>query len=184
MGSRHGGGRTQWHGAVSRLVPGLRTSAPALLLSPGRPLHWGPQEPGAPRPLHSLYFFVHSWPSPPAGVPRPLPQSEDGAGAPSCEVVVLAGKLGGHAVSRFEEEESWRSQGWRSEYEVRLWPLDNTTRRWAGGLRTEGGRVLQWQGPPQPDGARDRATAGGEDRAGARGGVLGGGGDQAGARPC
>ena len=32
-------------------------------------------------------------------------------------------------IVRFEEEEEFRSRGWASNYEVRLWPKDNISRR-------------------------------------------------------
>ena len=32
-------------------------------------------------------------------------------------------------IIRFEEEEEFRRRGWVSNYEVRLWPKDNISRR-------------------------------------------------------
>ena len=37
-------------------------------------------------------------------------------------------------IFRFEEEEEFRMRGWESNYEVRLWPKDNISRRWAPSL--------------------------------------------------
>ena len=38
-------------------------------------------------------------------------------------------------IARFEEEEEFRSSGWASNYEVRLWPKDNISRRSASSMR-------------------------------------------------
>ena len=38
-------------------------------------------------------------------------------------------------IARFEEEEEFRSSGWASNYEVRLWPKDNISRRSASAMR-------------------------------------------------
>ena len=38
-------------------------------------------------------------------------------------------------IARFEEEDEFRSSGWASNYEVRLWPKDNISRRSASSMR-------------------------------------------------
>ena len=47
----------------------------------------------------------------------------------NAKIVIIVTKSA--IVLRFEEEEEWRSIGWASDYEVRLWPKDNISRRLA-----------------------------------------------------
>ena len=44
-------------------------------------------------------------------------------------VIIVAIILTMIVIPRFEEEEEFRSRGWASNYEVRLWPKDNISRR-------------------------------------------------------